>query len=140
MIPVLAVTTLEWITAAGEGGTVILAILGFIAWRTKWFGVKVKQPLHSRIDGDLAVQLKGRRYSATFDDERHGGVVRRLDGHEAEIRSIWVEMRKEDSATRATLATAVRDFDTTLARLDGTLDGVHKTQQLILTKLLKDVQ
>lgn len=68
----------------------------------------------------------------------HADLSRRLDGHDEEIKGLWETLRAEDNETRKSLAAAVRDFDQTVNRIDGTLESVKKLVHTILEKMMRN--
>jgi hypothetical protein len=94
------------------------------------------QPLDVNVSGKI--EPRGRRFSIEACDSRHQSIDRRLDGHDEAIKDIWFTLREEDSKTRVTLENAIRDFDKSINRLDGTLASVEKSNTMILKKLLHE--
>jgi hypothetical protein len=97
------------------------------------------QPLDVNVSGKI--EPRGRRFSVEACDSRHQSIDHRLDAHDIQIKDIWFTLREEDSATRKALENAVRDFDKTVNRMDGTLQAVKETNTMILKRLLgKDTE
>lgn len=122
-----------------EHAALVVALVGgivgiLIARRKRETRQIEPQPL--AVEGDIRVTPKGRRWSAETCDERHSSIAKRLDGHDQQINEIWFTLREEDSKIRSALEAAIRDFDKTVNRLQGTLDAVEKTNDMILKKLL----
>lgn len=126
-----------WLLVAALGGLASWAVIYSVFFRKK--EVRKLEPDPLNVEADVRVVPKGRRFNAHEYDERNKTVDKRLDGHDGEIGKLWDTLRAEDAATRQSLEAAVRDFDQTVNRIDGTLQQVNKVQEMLLNKLLKDV-
>ena len=77
---------------------VLIVIVGIIVGIISAY----RKPSPIRIDDNPAPEFRKapKRYNHDLFIAQHGEVSRRLDGHDAEINSLWETMRSEDAAIR----------------------------------------
>ncbi len=99
---------------------VLLGVAGVAAliWNS------LRKPDKTKLDDDPAINVRKAqpRFNFALAENRHGEVVRRLDGHDAEFEALWTTMRKEDSAIRDENSKKFEAIMLSLGRIEGRLN------------------
>jgi signal transduction histidine kinase len=69
----------------------------------------------------LKVKVEPKRFNKDFCDARHEEISRRLNGHDAEINTLWTTLRAEDEATRQEIRRMNASISRSLGRIEGKL-------------------
>lgn len=85
----------------------------------------------------LEVRKQPKRFNHELSESRHREVTGRLDGHDAEIDSLWTTLRAEDKAIRETHAQNFAEVKSDISGLAGTLEEVNANVRLILADKIK---
>jgi hypothetical protein len=83
----LSTTVLGWLMFANRGNTKKITV--------------DDQPVAARIDGPISTLKLDQLATRDFVAERHTEFLRRLDGHDADIRSLYAEIKADRAANEA---------------------------------------
>lgn len=105
---------LKWILVTIFGLLIVAGIIVsiIVAFRKKTFTVE-PQPVE--------VRKSPKRYNHEQTEHRFGDVTRRLDGHDAELESLWKTMREEDADIREKNGERFEEIMRALGRIEGEL-------------------